>query len=57
MGRDGEIRIYNLRYTLDKQTLNLYRETLDVTDNMGNPVELYQWQNYPNIYDCKKSQI
>ena len=58
MGSDGEIRIYNLRYTLDKQTLNLYRETLDVTDNMGNPVELeYQWQKYPEIYDCKKSQV
>ena len=57
MGSDGEIRIYNLRYTLDKQTLKLYRETLDVTDNMGNPVELYEWQKYPNIYVCKKSQV
>ena len=57
MGRDGEIRIYNLRYTLDKQTLKLHRETLDVTDNMGNPVELYSWQKYPEIYNCKKSQI
>ena len=53
-----EMFVFTFKYTLDKQTLTLYRGTLYVTGRMGEPVD-YDTKNDANakVYYCKKSQV
>tara|TARA_A100001234_G_scaffold14337_1_gene11494 strand:+ start:2009 stop:2503 length:495 start_codon:yes stop_codon:yes gene_type:complete len=53
-----EMFIFTFKYTLDKQSLTLYRDTLYVTNMMLEPVD-YDTKNDANakVYYCKKSQI
>ena len=53
-----EMFVFTFKYTLDKQTLTLYRDTLYVTGRSGEPVD-YDTKNDANakVYYCKKSQV